>query len=122
MSKLALLNEENLFEAEIKEQEELLPIALFQEIEAKICDHILHTAEGDETDGAIDFIKEIVENIKLETESLVENNNQKTFLNTLGKIITILLSVKVDTPEKIIKVFKLIVKTALKKGQNKTSS
>ena len=114
MSKLALLNEENLFEAEIKEQEENMI--------AKICDHILHTAEGDETDGAIDFIKEIVENIKLETKSLVENNNQKTFLNTLGKIITILLSVKVDTPEKIIKVFKLIVKAALKKGQNKTSS
>ena len=115
MSKLVLLNEENLFEAEIKEQEEPLPIALFQEIEAELCDHILHTAEGDETDGAIDFIKKIVENIKLEIESLGESNNQKTFLNTLSKIITILLSVKVGTPEKIIKVVKLIVKIALKK-------
>ena len=71
MSKLALLNEENLFETEIKkEQEAQLPIAVFQEIEAELCDHILHTAEGDETDGAIDFIKEIVENIKLEIELL----------------------------------------------------
>ena len=71
MSKLALLNEENLFETEIKEEQEArLPIALFQEIEAELCDHILHTAEGDETDGAIDFIKEIVENIKLEIELL----------------------------------------------------
>ena len=122
MSKLVLLNEENLFEAEIKEQEEPLPITLFQEIEAELCDHILHTAEGDETDGAIDFIKKIVENIKLEIESLGESNNQKTFLNTLSKIITILLSVKVDTPEKIIKVVKLIVKIALKNGQNKTTS
>ena len=71
MSKLALLNEENLFETEIKEEQKAqLPIALFQEIEAELCDHILHTAEGDETDGAIDFIKEIVENIKLEIELL----------------------------------------------------
>ena len=71
MSKLALLNEENLFETEIKEEQEAqLPIALFQEIEAELCDHILHTAEGDETDGAIDFIKEIIENIKLEIELL----------------------------------------------------
>ena len=115
MSKLAVLNEEDLFETEIKEQEEQLPIALFQEIEAELCDHILHTAEGDETDGAIDFIKEIVENIKLEIDSLVQNNNKKTFLTTLSKIITILLSAKVDTPEKIIKAVKLIASTALKK-------
>ena len=116
MSKLVLLNEENLFETEIKEeQEEQLPIALFQEIEAELCGHILHTAEGDETDGAIDFIKEIVENINLEIDLLVQNDNKKTFLNTLSKMITILQSVKVDTPEKIIKVVKLIVTTALKK-------
>ena len=116
MSKLALLNEGNLFQTEIKEeQEEQLPIAHLQEIEAELCDHILHTAEGDETDGAIDFIKEIVEIIKLEIDLLVQNDNKKIFLNTLSKIITILLSVKVDTPEKIIKVVKLIVSTALKK-------
>ena len=75
----------------------------------------MHTTEGDETDGAIDFIKEIVENIKLEIDPVVQNKKKKTFLNTLSKIITILLSVKVDTPEKIIKIVKLIVSTALKK-------
>ena len=118
MSKLALLDEENLFELEleeIKEEEEQLPIEFFQEIEAELCDHILHTAEGNETDVAIDFFKEIVENIKLEIDSLVQNNNKKTFLNTLSKIMTILLSVKVDALEKIIKVVKLIVSTAIKK-------
>ena len=83
MSKLALLNEENLFEKEIKEeQDEQLPIALFQEIEAELRDHILHTAEGDETDGTVDIIKEIIKTIKLEIELLVQNDNQKTFLNT----------------------------------------
>ena len=83
MSKLALLNEENLFEKEIKEeQDEQLPIALFQEIEAELCDHILHTAEGDETDGTVDIIKEIIKTIKLEIELLVQNDNQKTFLKT----------------------------------------
>ena len=115
MSKLVHLNEENLFETEIKEQQDQLPISLFQEIEAELCNHILHTAEGDKTDGAIDFIKDIVENIKLEIDLLVENNNQKTFLNTLSKIITILLYVKVDSADEIIKVVKLIVSTVLKK-------
>ena len=80
MSKLALLNEEDLFETEIKgEKEEQLTIVLFQEIEAELCDHILHSVEGDETDGAIDFIKEIVVNIKLEIDSLVQNDNKKHF-------------------------------------------
>ena len=80
MSKLVLLNKEDLFEMEIKEeQEEQLPIFLFQEIEAELCDQILHTTEGDETDGAIDFIKEIVENIKLEIDSLVQNKKKKYF-------------------------------------------
>ena len=116
MFKLALLDEENLFEFESEEikEEEQLPVELFQEIEAEVCDHILHTAEGDETDGAIDFIKEIVENTKLEIDSLVQNNNTKIFLNTLSKIITSLPSVKVDTPEKMIKVVKLIVSSAIK--------
>ena len=115
MSKVALLDEENLFELETAEEEEQLPIELFQEIEVELCDHVLHTAEGDETDGAIEFIREIVENVKLEIDSLVQNNHKKTFLNTLSKIITILLPVKVDTPRKIIRVVKLIVSTAIKK-------
>ena len=80
MSKLALLNEEDLFETKIKgEKEEQLTIVLFQEIEAELCDHILHSVEGDEIDGAIDFIKEIVVNIKLEIDSLVQNDNKKHF-------------------------------------------
>ena len=93
MFKLALLDEENLFEFESEEikEEEQLPVELFQEIEAEVCDHILHTAEGDETDGAIDFIKEIVENTKLEIDSLVQNNNTKTFLNTLSKIMYLII-------------------------------
>ena len=104
MSKVALLDEENLFELETAEEEEQLTIELFQEIEAEVCDHALHTAEGDETDGAIEFIREIVENVKLGIDSLVQTNHEKTFLDTLSKIITILLSAKVDKPEKIIRV------------------
>ena len=77
MSKLALLNKENHFKTEIKEeQEEQLPIALFQEIKVELCDYILHTAEGDETDGSVDFIKEIVKNIKLEIALLVQKDNK----------------------------------------------
>ena len=116
MAKLALLNKQDLFETEIKEQQEPLPISLFQEIEAELSDHILQSGEeGDEIDGAIDFIKNIVENIKSEIELLVEDSNERKFLNTLSKIITILLSVKVDSADKILKVVKLIVSTVLKK-------
>ena len=43
MSKVALLDEENLFELETAEEEEQLTIELFQEIEAEVCDHALHT-------------------------------------------------------------------------------
>ena len=83
-----------------------------------MCDsRILHDSspeEDDETDSAIELIKNIVDKVKEEFEALVEDGNQKKFLNTLTKVFTILLSVKADNADKIIKIVKLIVSTVLK--------
>ena len=83
-----------------------------------MCDsRILHDSspeEDDETDSAIEFIKNIVDKVKEEFEALVEDGNQKKFLNTLTKVFTILLSVKADNADKIIKIVKLTVSTVLK--------
>ena len=118
MSKLAHLNKEDLFFkpdfTENKTGQLLIP--LFQEIEAELCDAILHGSrpEDDETDGAIEFIKNIIDKVKSEFEGLIENADQKKFLNILTKIFTILLSVKADNSEKIIKIVKLAVSAVLK--------
>ena len=119
MTKLARLNEENLFELnfpEDKTEKRKLPISLFEEIEAELCDFVFHgISPEDETDGATDTIRTTVENIRSEIDNLIENADQKKFLNILTKIFNILLSVKVDNSKKINKIVKLIVSRALKK-------
>ena len=45
---------------------------------------------------------------------MIEDENQKEILNTFTKVFTILLSVKADNAEKIIKIVKLMVSTVLK--------
>ena len=97
-------------------EKEQLPISLFEEIEAELTDFVFHgSSPEDETDGAIDTIRSIMDNIRAEIENLIENTDQKKFLGILTKILTILLSVKVDNSDKIIKIVKLIVSTVLKK-------
>ena len=79
ISKMANINEENLFEIDFLKKEVELPISLFEEIEADLCDAILHgsSPEDDETDGAIDFIKNIVDKVKSEFDGLIENGDKK---------------------------------------------
>ena len=116
MSKLANLNEEDLFEFDFPKKEIKLPISLFEEIEADLCDAILHgiSPEDNETDGAIDFIKNIVDNVKSEFDGLIENGDRKKSLNILTMIFTIFLSVKADNSKKIIKILKLAISAVLK--------
>ena len=117
MSKLALLNEENLFKLDFMENNKTgqPPVSLFQEIEAELCNHFLHggSPEDDETDGEAEFIKNIVGTVRAEIENLIENADQKKFLNILTKILNILLSVKANS-EKIIKIVKLAISAILK--------
>ena len=118
MSKMATENKDDLFEIEFFDGniEKELPISLFEEIEAELCDRLLHrdSRKEDETDGAIEFIKYIVDTVRSEFDGLIKDGNQKKFLNSLTKSFTVLLSVKADSAEKIIKIVKLSVSTFLK--------
>ena len=83
---MAVENTDNLFELELdifnNNEKEQLPISLFQEIEADLCDSSMHSssAEDDQTDRPLDFIKNIVDNIRAEFEQFVENGEKKTIL------------------------------------------
>ena len=93
-----------------------LPIYLFQEIEAGLCDKLLHgdEPENDQTDAPLEFIKTVVNKIKEEFEGFVQYEDRKTFLKILSKIFTILLSIKADNTEKIIKIVRFAFSIVLK--------
>ena len=107
------------FEEEIQGfvQKEALPISLFQEIEVELFDKLLHTEEkSDQTDGVLDLTRYIVEKVKQEFEKFVEEDGDKAaFLNTITKIFTVLLTVKADTPEKVLNIVRIAITTILKK-------
>ena len=101
---------EDLFEIEIDKfngnESQKLPISLFQEIEADMCDRLMHgrsSPEDDQTGGPLEFIQNIVENVRSEFDNFIEDEGRKIFLKILTKIFTILFSVKADSTEKIIK-------------------
>ena len=74
-------NMNDLFEIEILNDnvEEQLPISLFQEIEADLCDRLLHRSslEDDQTNGALEFIENIVNKIRSEFEGFIEDEDKK---------------------------------------------
>ena len=97
---------------------EKLPVALFQEIESEL-HYVLSQNDGsesdDETDGPIDFIRNIVEAVKRDFDGVVEEGERKTFLHILTKIFATLLSVKTENIEEIIRLIKLSISTVIKK-------
>ena len=101
---------------------ENLPIYLFQEIEADLYNKLLHSGdpENNQTDGLLEFIQTIVDKIKEEFKGVVQDEDRKTSLKILSEIFMILLSVKADNTEKIIKIIKFALSTVLKmwSGQN----
>ena len=112
------IENENMFEIEL-EQNEKLPIELFQELETELLDSLLHKDSNndlsdDETDGPIDFIRQIVDNVREEFDGVVEEGDRKTFLHLLTKILAVVLSVKADSIEKIISLVKLTVSKVVK--------
>ena len=62
-------------------ESEKLPISLFQEIEADLYDKFLHSScpKNDQTDGALDFIQKIADNVREEFEGFLEDGD-KIFL------------------------------------------
>ena len=95
-----------------------LPLALFQETEIELCEMLFLENEdsesGDETDDTIQFIKNIVEKGKKDFDGIVVDEEKKTFLSVLTKIFATLLSVKADNIEKIINLIKISMSTVVK--------
>ena len=81
MSKLVKLNEQNLFEmdfSEVKTENSKLPTYLFEEIESELTNLIIdESSPEEETDGAIELIENIVDNIRSEIEIFNKNDNLK---------------------------------------------
>ena len=116
MSKLVELNEENIFGLEVKTENSQLPTYLFEEIESELTGVIIdENSAEEETDGAFDVIRNIVENIRNEIDGFVENRDLKKFLFTLTKIFTLLLNVKVYNSEKIIRIVKIAILSKVKR-------
>ena len=119
MSKLAKMNPENLFDiefTELKTENSKLPTYLFEEIKSELTNIIIdESSPEEETDGAFELIRNIVDNVRSEIENFVENEDLKKFLYVLTKVFTLLLNMKVDNTEKIINIVKLAISSILKK-------
>ena len=113
---------DNLFQINIEENEnknEKLPIELFQEVEAELLDSLFYRENNnelsdDETDGPIDFIRQVVDSVREEFDGVIEEGEKKTFLHLFTKILATVLSVKADSIKKIIKLVKLTVSKVVK--------
>ena len=70
-----LFKDDGFFEIEIENNNntEKLPIELFREIEVEL----VNTDSDDETDGPINFIKQVVESVREEFDSVVEEEDKK---------------------------------------------
>ena len=116
------IENENMFEIELDQNEnknEKLSIELFPELETELLDSLLHKENNndlsdDETDGPIDFIRQIADNVREEFDGVVEEGDRKTFLHLLTKILATVLSVKAGSIEKIISLVKLTVSKVVK--------
>ena len=68
-------------------ESEKLPISLFQEVKADLCDKFLHSSspENDQADRALDFIQKIVDNVREEFETKKFTDRwAKTFLTAVN--------------------------------------
>ena len=118
MSQLANADPENLIEIETDESEtenSKLPTYLFEELESELTNKIIVNGGQEETDGAFDVIRNILEKVKIDFEKLPINGDLKKFLHTISKIFTLLLNIKVDSSNKILKIVKLANALILKK-------
>ena len=113
------MNPENLFDiefTELKMENSKLPTYLFEEIESELINIIIdESSPEEETDGAFELIRNIVDNVRSEIENFVESEDLKKFFYVLIKVFTLLLNIKVDNTEQIINIVKLAISSILKK-------
>ena len=117
MSKVAQIDPEDLMEIEYQTPNEQLPTYLFEEVEEELTKTLILDAGNseEETDGAFELIRNIVDKIRHDIEKAGLSGDLKKFLHTLTKIFTLLLNIKVDTGDKIIKIVKLLNSLIAKK-------
>ena len=78
---------DNLLEINIEENEnknEKLPIELFKEVEAELLDLLFYREDNnelsdDETDGPIDFIRQVLDSVREEFDGVIEEGEKKHF-------------------------------------------
>ena len=86
MSKLANVDTENLIDIEIDEFEienSKFPTYLFEELESELTNIIIVEGSQEETDGAFDVIRNILEKVKTDSEKLNLNGDLEKFLHTI---------------------------------------
>ena len=81
---------------------------------------LLTSEKSDDTDGPIDFTKNVVNTIKSEFDGVLEEGERKDFIYILTKIFATVLSVKTENIEQVVNLIKIAISTVLKKwsGQN----
>ena len=108
---------DNVINAETKEK---LPIERFQELDVELLDSLLHKDNNNgefsdhETDGLIDFIRQIVDRVIKEFDEVVKEGERKTFIHLFTKILAVVFSVEADNIEKIVNLVKLTISKVLK--------
>ena len=117
MSKLEHIDPHDLIKIEFDKQKEQLPTYLFEEVEEELTKILILDAGNseEETDGAFELIRNIVDKIRHDIEKAGLSGDLQKFLHTLTKIFTLLLNIKVDTGDKIIKIVKLLNSLIAKK-------
>ena len=122
MSKVAQIDPEDLIEIEYETPNEQLPTYLFEEVEEELTKILILDAGNseEETDGAFELIRNIVDKIRHDIEKAGLSGDLKKFLHTLTKIFTLLLNIKVDTGDKIIKIVKLLNSLIAKKWSERS--
>ena len=98
----------------LKEEKTQLPTFVFEEAEEELT-KLLILDGGEEIDGALDLTAHIVDKVRRQIEKETFGDNLKQFLITLTKTFTLLLNVKVDNSDKIIKIVKLAIWSILRK-------
>ena len=86
----------------------------------ELLDSLLHKDNNngeysdDETNGPIDFIRQIVDRVREEFDEVVEEGERKTFIHLFTKILAVVLSVKAGNIVKTVNLVKLTISKVLK--------
>ena len=114
MSRVEKMEEELIVLEEEEVPKTQLPTFVFEEAEEELTKLFILDG-GEEIDGAVDLVAHIVDKVRRQIEKKDFGERLKQFLITLTKIFTLLLNIKVDTAEKIVKIVELLNSLIVKK-------